>query len=607
MLDAAPQLESLHQRLLRASAALRLAEDDATSDTLSALDLRVIAAFDDRFDALGLAREARGLLRGAFEGAKDETGKAEVLALEAPLADLERALALLGRPAPSTRPPQRALRQLAPQHLERPLIAPAPSPALRELLQGSAPTGLLRDPLPALTPAGFVLRRMDELFFDLCAGLVHRRPQGAELYTFARSAEVRALRALDGLLALDLGFLGVFERQLTTFPALDPAWVLGLTVLGGCLSGRDGLAMAERLLHARIPEPDALSAHAEGLVLVAHPLVEEAMRDHLRSAAPEWRKVGAAVLAQRGTASPAELAACARDVPAVASEVLLPLSVLGFPEFRDLLDEIHAPAQAAGGALLHAYLEAALVSGHPYALEFLGSAAHRGDEHAIVLSGVCAERGPAADLYARCQTQPSVALATALGWAGDPASIALLIELLTAEDEPLTHAAAGALERITGAGLIELTPVEPPDDDGPPAAPPLAADPRDPEPKGSPDLVPLPSRDPERWRAYVKEHQPSWTAGVRTRRGGAYTPARSVTDLASFPCSLAERHLLHLELMLRTGWIFRLNLTAFVDQQAAALEELAGLTQQFRGTPGEWARPMQRQALRLASLSGPAR
>jgi len=601
MQDAAPELESLHQRLLRASAALRRADDEATGDALTGLDLRVLAAFDDRFDALALAREARTLLGAALAGAKDDAGKAEVSAFEAPFADLERALALLGRPAPSVRHSQRALGRLVPQHLERPLIAPQPAPPLREPLSGAAPEGMIRDPLPALTPAGFGLRRMEELFFDLCAGLVHRRPQGAELWSLARWAELRALRALDALLTLDLGLLGAFEKQLAGAPAVDPGWVLGLTVLGGCLSGRDGLAMAERLLHSAPAEEEALSAHAEGLSLVHTPLVELVARDHLRSASPEWRRVGAAVLAGRGTASPAELAACARDVPAVAEQALLPLAVLGFPEFRDLLDELHASVQATGGALLRRYLESALVCGHPYAIELLGSAAHRGDEHAIVLCGVAAERATAADLHARCQAAPSVALATALGWAGDPAFIPLLIDLLRSDDEPLTHAAAAALERITGAGLIDLTEVEPPDEGGPPPAPPLETDANEPEPKGSPDLVPLPSRDPERWRAYVKEHESEWTLGVRTRRGGAYSPARSVVDLQTFPYSLSDRRLLHIELMLRTGWTFRLNLTAFVDQQAAALEELLGLAQQFRGTPGEWARPMQRQPLRLSA------
>lgn len=605
MLDAAPLLEHLHQRLIRAAAARRSAGDDATSASLQALDLRLLAAFDDRFDAAALVSEGRDLLRAAFESAADDVGKAEVSALQQPLADLERAVALLGRPAPTPRPFQRALPRLEALHLERPLISPAAPPALRLAPSGAPPPqGLLADVLPALTPAGFGLQRMDELFFDLCAGLVHRRPQGAELWSFVRFAEVRALRALDALLALDLSLLGAFETGLSGSPAPDPAWTLGLTVLGGCLSGRDGLAMAERLLHVQPAEPAAIAAHVEGLVLSRHPLVELIAREHLRSPAVEWRWAGAATLARRGTASPAELAACARDVPRVAAEGLLPLALLGLPEVRDLLDEVHAGAQAAGGALLSAYLEAALVSGHPYAIDLLGSAAHRVDEHAIRLLGISAERNTAAELYAWCQRAPTVALADALGWAGDPAFIGLLIELLSSDDEPLTHAAAAALERITGAGLTEMVEIDPGADEGPPAAPPLDPDPRDPVPEGSPDLVELPSRNPEQWRAYVKEHEAEWSPGVRTRRGAPYSPARSAVDLQGHPCSFAERRLLYLELMVRTGWTFRLDLTAFVDEQQARLTELSGLVAQHRGTPGEWARPMQRQAVQLGVFAG---
>ena len=605
MLDAAPLLEHLHQRLVRIAASRHAAGDDPTSASLQALDVRLLAAFDDRFDALALAREARGLLHAALASAADDVGKAEVAALEQPLADLERALALLGRPAPAQRSFQRALTRLDALHLDRPLIVPTPPPALRVAPEGPPPPGLLADSMPALTPAGFGLQRMDELFFDLCAGLVHRRPQGAELWSFVRFAEVRALRALDALAALDLSLLGAFEQGLSGSPAPDPACALGLTVLGGCLSGRDGLAMAERLLHVQPAEQEAIAAHAEGLVLVRHPLVELIAREHLRSNSEDWRWVGAATLAQRGTASPAELAACARDVPRVAAEALLPLSLLGLPEVRDLLDEVHAGAQVAGGAVLHAYLEGALVSGHPYAIDLLGSAAQRADEHAIRLLGIAAERGTAAELHAWCQRAPSVALADALGWAGDPAFINLLIELLSSDDEPLTHAAAGALERITGAGLREMVAIEPDADEGPPSAPPLDPDVRDPVPEGSPDLVELPSRNPDLWRAYVREHEAEWTSGVRTRHGAPYSAAGAVRDLHGHPCSFSARRLMYLEFMVRTGWTFRFNLRAFVDEQQALLGELDGIATQYRGTPGEWARPMQRRALQLGGWGGP--
>jgi len=599
MREAGAELEHVHQRLLRTSAARRAAGDDAGAASVQAIDLRILAASDDRFDALGVAREGRTLLRAAYEAA-DEAGRAELAALDQPLADLERTLSLLGHPAPGARAGQRALRRFYPQHLERPLVAPAPAPPLRIEVSAPQPPELLSDPLPALTPAGFALQRMDELFFDLCAGLVHRRHQGIELWSSVRFAEARALRALDALLALDLSLLGAFESQVGSSPALEPASVLGLTVLGGCVSGRDGLAMAERLLHRAPIEPEALAAHVEGLVLLEHPLVDVIAREHLRSAASDWRWAGAAILARRGVATPAELAAFSRDVPEVATEALLPLALLGLPEVRDLLDELYGGAQASGGAHLQAYLEAALVYGHPYAIDFLGSAAHRGEASAIVLLGLSAERGPAAELYAWCQREPSAALAEALGWAGDPAFIDLLIALLTSDDEPLTHAAAASLERITGAGLTELVPIEPGDDEGPPSAPPLVTDPRDPVPEGSPDLIELPSRNPELWRAYVQEHESEWTPGVRTRRGAPYSPERAVADLQGLECSSRERRLLYLELMVRTGWTFRLNLAALVDEQHARLAELGTLMAQFRGTPGEWARPMQRRA-----LSGP--
>jgi hypothetical protein len=596
MLDAAPLLEHIHRRLLRAWAACNVQGDVATCDVLRALDLRMLAAQDDRFDPLALVREGVALLRGASEVAADDAAREQIAEFEPLLRDLERALGLLGFRSPSPRWGQRALRRLVPQHLERPIIAPATAPPLREAAPAPAPR-LLSDALPALTPAGFCLQRMDELFFDLCAGLLHRRPQGAELWTSVRPAEVRALRALDALLALDLSLLGAFEAQIAASPALDPTWVLGLTVLGGCLSGRDGLAMAERFLQQPNLEPEALAAHAEGLVLSAHPLVESIAREHLSSAEPEWRRLGAHVLGTRGSASVAELVACSRDVPEVAAEALVPLARLGLPEFRSLLDELHAGAMQAGGTMLHAYLEAALVSGHPFAIDFLGSTAQGGDGHAIRLLGVAGERREAGELFNWCRTAPSVPLADALGWSGDPHFIELLIDLLGSDDEALTHAAAGALERITGAGLLELVPIDPGAESGPPAGPAFAADARDPVAEGSPDLIELPSRDAAQWKAYVKAHEAELKPGVRTRRGVAYTPSRSHADLEHHACTFEERRLLYLELMVRTGWTFRLDLGAFVDEQAAGLAELGPLVAGHRGAAGDWTRPMQRQAL----------
>src|SRR5690606_31366263 len=134
---------------------------------------------------------------------------------------------------------------------------------------------------------------------------------------------------------------------------------------------------------------------------------------------------------------------------------------------------------------------------------------------------------------------PTPELVFAVGWTGHAGAVGPLMALLEGDDERLALAAAYALERITGAGLIveaeieaeEIEVPEPPEPDiGEPKAVKLVrltSDPRDLPPEPSTETVEQPSTSPARWSAWWKDHGERFRVGQRHRRGRPYTPAVS--------------------------------------------------------------------------------
>jgi hypothetical protein len=179
-----------------------------------------------------------------------------------------------------------------------------------------------------------------------------------------------------------------------------------------------------------------------------------------------------------------------------------------------------------------------------------------------------------------------------------------LISLLSHEDQGIVFASAAALERITGAQLLEwfALPAEAvmEGDLAEQPAPPInqdPGDPRDPEPEGSPDYIQLPSIDPARWQAYVQAHAEQLVPGVRTRRGYQYTHMVSLYELEQIASARAERRTLCYEIVIRCGAYFSFDERGLVVSQTRALAELNTELQRFASTPGGFSVPLNRVRL----------
>jgi hypothetical protein len=244
---------------------------------------------------------------------------------------------------------------------------------------------------------------------------------------------------------------------------------------------------------------------------------------------------------------------------------------------------------------------------HPQATDALsaGLSGPHGARAAVLLA-VAGDDRDAAALLDRLRSEPSPALASAVGWAGAPDGVPALIDLLAHNDPAVQLAAAYALDRITGARLYEDVEVEPeaievPEieepDVGEPEPQRLAralSDPRDLPSDGANETLTRPTLRPEAWRAHWDERLPDIPPFARYRRGHPYTPAVSLWELDAWPATPGERRMLQRELVVRSGYFVRFDPHDLVVVQEQALRRWEPVAQRSGAVPGGWSRSMRR-------------
>jgi hypothetical protein len=195
--------------------------------------------------------------------------------------------------------------------------------------------------------------------------------------------------------------------------------------------------------------------------------------------------------------------------------------------------------------------------------------------------------------------RPTLAGVEALGWLGSLEAVPDLIHALELPDDALRASSARALERVTGAGLLEEVEVPPeqildPDvpepiaEEGPSLAR-QASSPRDLPSDGSPDRVQRPAQDPGRWRAWWQLHGSHWDRSLRYRRGFRFTAHVVWRELKSALATPAERRLLKHELTLRTSRRLDLDPEDFVVAQQRTLAAFEPIARAASGNEGAWA------------------
>jgi hypothetical protein len=455
-----------------------------------------------------------------------------------------------------------------------------------------------------LDEADFVRARARDMLEEIALVGVQRTPLPGEPWRSALVLEQRMLRAIDALAALGARGLGRIEEIALDAPVKDGPRLFALTMALGCIRGRDALGVVERIL-ADYETVDATvgDALATALKLVPHDLAEHLMRAWTTSTDPRKRAVATDVLAHRGLMSDAALATAAADVPAVAALALSHLAV----RRPGALDGIVEGALAHDDVALRraAWLALALAAHRAFSRTLSDALGGPHREDAALLLAFAGDDRDAQRLADLVTAAPTPGLVTALGWAGPGGAVGTLVALLERDDEALSDAAARALERITGAGLTEQAALpaeeievpEPPVPPGlfePPRLARSVSDPRDQPPAPANETIERPSRDPERWRAWWREHAEAFSSQRRYRAGRAYTPAVSLAELDRAPCTPEERRWLGRELVVRTGAFVRFDPADLVVVQEQALRSWQPIAERASAQPGLWVRPLPR-------------
>jgi hypothetical protein len=468
------------------------------------------------------------------------------------------------------------------------------------------PPGFARGRFVALTPEAQTAERARECFEEVAMIGIQRAPLLGDPWRVARVLEDRILAAIDAVAAIGSPALDCLEPLVLDAPAKDPSRGFALTMILGCIDGRDALGAVERVLHHLGPSDVETARHVGGaLKLIPHPSLPLLLRGLLASTDPACRAIAVDVLAYRGLATVTELAAAASDPSPLVAAAALPALALALPEGAGTALE---PARAHEDPVLREAAWLAMLYGnHPHVTEALtaelsGPRAHR----AALPLAIAGNERDAAHLIDLLRAGPTPSLVTAVGWAGSPDAVPLLIDLLGHEDPVIQLGAAYALDRLTGARLydtVELPPeaIDVPDveepDVGEPKGPSLSrlvSDSRDRPSEGAGDTATQPTVRADRWRAYWLNKGPSYRLTAKYRRGSPYTPTVSLWELDAWPVTPVERRWLQRELVVRTGQLVRFDPHDFVSVQEASLQRWAPVAQRMSGNAGSFARPMRR-------------
>jgi hypothetical protein len=469
------------------------------------------------------------------------------------------------------------------------------------------PPGFAVELPPVLTPEQFRRSRMRECFEEVAMIGSQRAPLLGDPWRSALILERRMLWALDAIVAMGPAAVADLEPLVLDSPVKDAARVFGITMVLGCLNGRDALAAAERVFLAfEQGDPASAAQFGDALKLVTHPLLPLTVRTWLGDGDALHRALAIDVLGYRGIATVDELARAAVDAPEVAAAALPYFALTPHPDVRNAIE---AALASESVALRESAWRALSIASARDAGTVLRKATSGEDaERAALPLAIVGDEKDAAKLLELAQARKTRPFLDAVGWAGAASAVVPLMAMLTQDlEDDVKLSAAYALERITGAGLWESTLVDPekimvpdmPDPDVGEAPPPprlaeMVSHPRDLPGDGAPDMLEQPTTDVYRWRRYWEQKGPNYDLRARYRRGWPYTPLVSWRELDVFRCTPGERRTLHLELMARTGKWTRFDIHDFVPVQEECLKAWEPLALGSSGQPGTWNLPVRR-------------
>ena len=471
--------------------------------------------------------------------------------------------------------------------------------------------GFEADPLPQLSPEEFRRERARDTFEEIAMIGVHRLPLLGDPWRASLIFEKRMFENLDALVALGDAGLNHLQKLTLGSPIKDPSRLFALTLVAGCVEGRDTLALAERYFdEEHLSDPAYSRAFVHALRMVPHPWVTPRYRSLLTSESAALRKVAVEVLGHLQQLSLDELHERCKDEPEVAAAALPYFAIHDDPRVLEVLDRgiTFCDEQEADTDVFRGVARALAIADHPESRRFFWRHS-RGPhaDYATLILGLTANRAVAEELLNQCLETPTPGFITALSWAGPYQAVDALIGVLeTAKDDELKSAAGYGLERLTAGGFIEGAEIPPekledpelPEPDvGDTTTPSLSqrvSSPRDMPSEGSADIIERPSTDPAPWRALWEQQRPRFKPEHRVRRGLFYSPFVTLDELDNGRYTPGERRALVTELVIRTGQWVPLDPEDLVVTQERAIAKWRGAIDGKGRHVGGWERANRR-------------
>ena len=600
-----------HGRLWEGAILVARAGLSGALDKLREACAELIAA-EERFPRVAIAGRAPAPLRAGVDVLPMHTIERASLApafRAPPVPDPEEEAPVIALPEPTTfeelarvaematRATEERLAKLAQRRAESRAKDPAPPP-------GAPPSGFAIHPEKALGEDAFIQRWARQCFEEIGMLGLQRTPLAGDSFRTSSPIERRLVHAVDAIAALGPIAIAYVEPLALDAPVANPMTVFAISLLGGCLEGRDALGSAERVLHHFGPnDPIVAEPFASAMKLAPSPFVPGMLRSLLVSTERGCKAIAVDVLAHRGWLTEGELAELAEDDDPRVLALVVP--ALAMSRHRDLDRAIEIALAHTDVRVQEAALDAMALAGHARAASAARAAAAGAlGDRALVRLALVGDEDDARWLLNRAKASPSVAAIEALGWAGLVDAVPWLIGMLESEEDEGKRAAGEALERLLGAGMIEAVEIGPeavedvvvidPDPDPPkrggPSLAKLVSHPRDMPSAGSSETVEMASIDAAKWKGYWREHGRRYDPKQRIRRGQGYSPLVSLYELDQVALGSEDRRRLHRELAARTGRVVRFDPHDFVVVQEEGMGAWGRVVKGVGEKAGAWGR-----------------
>lgn len=361
---------------------------------------------------------------------------------------------------------------------------------------------------------------------------------------------LEAMRA-GGTLALNLAREALVSGDGGQFLA-------GVFVLGSIDPETIGI---EALPEARLQAlEEVLPSWVQALALVEHPALAAQCTRALKNGHPQVRASAAHLLGYRREGRPADLVALLDDVsPEVRNTAALALARHGYRPALPRIEQVLALQPVTAMELL---LLGALMLGSHKALTHCREVCRTRENVPSGLPRLLALAGTEQDanLLIRLGENPQLedSVPEALGILGDPRCIPLLLRALTSHKPGIRHAAAAALQLITGAGLVQLSPERQEED----------AD----EESSHERLHRRPSTDAHAWGQWWGAHRHEFQGARRYRHGRPFHLGECIHTMSVPETPSTLRAQAWTELVIRSGQYIGFEPTWPHPRQNRALE-----------------------------------